>query len=124
VALSLVTVLFVGAHLGELAWLAGTGRVEHGAPWLAIACAVLPALGGTLTAINNQGEFVRIAKRSSAMAARFAELGRAVEAMTAPERSLTLAELQDVSYRISQMMVAEVLDWRVVFSDQSLQMHT
>jgi hypothetical protein len=122
-ALSLITVIFVGAHLAKLLWQVNGGEAEHGQPWLAIACAVLPALGATLTAINSQGEFVRIAKRSRAMAARFSELGAVVAALTAPARPLNLAEMQDVSYKISQMMVAELLDWRVVFMDQSLQMH-
>src|SRR5262249_3099134 len=72
--LFIVTIITVVLHLIHLMY-EGT-YIAHGAEggvrsdfWV-IFTAGLPAIGAALAAINNQGEFARVAKRSRAMAAR------------------------------------------------------
>jgi hypothetical protein len=95
-----------------------SGQVDA---WLTLACAALPALGSALVGINNQGEFARIAKRSTAMAksfSRFSErIGRVYAAGGATPP--TIGEVTKVAGEVAQLMVDEVADWRVVFTDRS-----
>ncbi len=84
------------------------------------ASAVLPALGAALEGINNQGEFIRVAKRSAAMASGFAKYGTRIVALESgpPPR---LSQVIPLSSTIADAMVAEVVDWRAVFIDRPLQ---
>ena len=71
--LFIVTIMMVAFHLIHLVyvWLRdghGTEVGVHSDFWV-IFTAGLPAIGAALAAINNQGEFARVAKRSRAMAA-------------------------------------------------------
>jgi len=94
------------------------GSIKELAPYFTIACAVLPALGGALTAINNQGEFARIAKRSRAMDERL----ESIRARLRPEGSgaLRLTQLIEMATTVARLMVDEMLDWRVLFQDRPL----
>jgi len=84
---------------------------------LVLAAASLPALGAALEGITNQGEFVRIAKRSAAMATGFAAHAEALDAL---EKSAAphLADVTPLSSKIAKAMVDEVVDWRMVFVDR------
>ena len=85
--------------------------------------AFLPALGASLAGVNNQGEFRRITKRSEAMAEHLKKLLAEAEAMTAADRApiaLRWSAVADLTSRVTQLMVNEVLDWRVVFLDRPL----
>lgn len=84
--------------------------------WL-IAAAWLPAAGAALAAINNQGEFARIAKRSRAMAGRLKEHHEKLSKDGVAGRS---SEVAEDALRVAQTMVDEVLDWRLVFLDRPL----
>lgn len=94
--------------------------VPHVATFL---CGFLPALGAAFAGISNQGEFRRVAKRSAAMKANLrAMLARALKL----ERRLQgagppapgLDEVGDLADEAARLMVNEVLDWRVVFTDR------
>ena len=87
--------------------------------WLVLVSAVTPALGAALASINNQGEFSRLSKRSRAMAdgfarfkARIAELRDGAGAPTAP-----LSAVTTLAGEMTEMMVDENIDWRVVVLD-------
>lgn len=98
---------------------AGSGYISAAADrWLVLAAATLPALGAALEGINNQGEFVRVAKRSMAMASIFEKYS---EKITLAEKTppLLLAELIPLSGRIAESMVDEVVDWRAVIIDRA-----
>jgi hypothetical protein len=86
--------------------------------WLTLLCAVLPALGAALAAINNQGEFLRITKRSRAMAQRLAQLKGEIEALREASSGPTFGQVLAIAATVAQLMVDEVLDWRVVFQDR------
>jgi hypothetical protein len=94
---------------------------DSGLAWLdrglLAAAAVLPALGAALEGINNQGEFIRIGKRSAAMASGF---GRYAEKIASLKKGPPpkLAEVIPLSSDISEAMVAEVVDWRAVIIDR------
>jgi hypothetical protein len=124
VGLSLLTATLVLVHLLELLLHANTpGDAAGQTHWLLVACAVLPALGGTLAAISNHGEFARVARRSEAMATRLKELQTDASEHLMPDKVLNLGELQEISQEVSMMMVEEVLDWRVLFADRPLVLH-
>ena len=87
---------------------------------LLLASAALPALGAALEGINNQGEFIRVAKRSAAMASGFAKYGTRIAALEKGP-PLRLSQIIPLSSTIADAMVAEVVDWRTVFIDRPLQ---
>ncbi len=96
-------------------------RLEAHRDWLILASALLPALGAALTSINNHGEFVRIAKRSRAMAdgfARFAHDILGLRAALARGESVSLSQITPIASGIAETMVDENIDWRVVVLDR------
>ncbi len=117
------TAAIIAYHVLELMFegLHDNNAVQHGTHWLAVLCALLPAMGAAFAAINNQGEFSRIAKRANAMEKRFCDLHKQTAQWgdSMPIKSTTLLLF---AHQISQVMVAEVLDWRVVFLDRPLVM--
>lgn len=84
---------------------------------LAALGAIFPALAAALAGINNQGEFGRIAKRSRAMADRLQQLEGEISALS-QRPDVRSREAIDVTWGLAQLMVDEVLDWRVVFKDR------
>jgi hypothetical protein len=118
-----VTAAIIAVHAVELMLegMRGAEGVAHGTHWMAVLCALLPATGAAFAAINNQGEFNRIAKRAQAMERRFGEL-REQTAQWGDSVALSSTTLLLLAHQISQMMVAEVLDWRVVLLDRPLVM--
>jgi hypothetical protein len=89
--------------------------------WLTLACAALPALGSALVGISNHGEFARIAKRSAAMAKSFGRFSEAIGQIHAAGGATppTIGEVTRIAGEVAQLMVDEVADWRVVFTDRS-----
>jgi len=83
-------------------------------------CASFPALGAALSGINHQGEFARIARRSRAMAARLTQVKAELEVLLEPRRIVRSNEAAAHALQAAQIMVDEVLDWRVVFLDRPL----
>jgi hypothetical protein len=125
VGLFSLTVVGVGLHLAPYLFGEGLGEartwIKHAGPWLVMTSAVLPALGAALAGINNHGEFARMAKRSSGMAAGFAEYARQIAKMQGKrgqEDPVFLADVIPLASTIAQTMVDEVIDWRVVVLDR------
>ena len=86
---------------------------------LLVAAAVLPAFGAAVEGINNQGEFVRIAKRSAAMAGAFRRFSARI-AIFQKGQPPRLADIVPLSGNIAETMIAEVVDWRAVIIDRQL----
>jgi hypothetical protein len=85
--------------------------------FLLLLSAVLPAFGAAFEGISNQGEFIRISKRSAAMASGFAKYAARI-ALIKKGPAPKLAEIIPMSSAIADAMVAEVVDWRAVFIDR------
>jgi hypothetical protein len=85
--------------------------------WLILACATLPAFASALAGINNQSDFGRISKQSRSMADAFKQLEERIAALK-KIASLKLADVTPVAAQTTQLMVDEVLDWRVVFIER------
>lgn len=89
--------------------------------WLLLIAAVAPSVGAALANINNQGEFARLAKRSRAMIEGFSSFrgqllalrARAVAGQPGP----AISEVTSLARRMTEMMVDENVDWRVVVVD-------
>jgi len=103
------TVVCILAHL--LPFLHALG------PVLILCCAAFPALGAALHGIKNQGEFARVARRSEAMEAQLEALLAACAHYEA-EPSLRSADLIRLAQDAADLMLDEVLDWRVIFLDR------
>ncbi len=92
--------------------------------WMTIACAGLPSIGAALVGIKYQGEFARISKRSMAMAEHLKRLNSQVTELQKnledPTDRLVSNQIINLSLQTSKLMVYEVLDWRIVFSDRPL----
>jgi len=94
---------------------------------------IFPAVGAALTGIVNQGEFRRLAKRSTGMTKHLKKLledvskVQAALAAAAPpgadqseKLNYVSVKARDFATRTAQLMILEVLDWRVVFLDRPL----
>jgi hypothetical protein len=89
-------------------------------PWLVVLCAFAPALGAAIANIDNQGEFVRLAKRSHAMRDVFETFEREIATLRDPDATGEPApslKIADLAARIADRMIEENLDWRVVVLD-------
>jgi hypothetical protein len=95
---------------------------------LIFMCGFLPALGAALAGIGNQAEVRRVAKRSEAMHRHFETLASRMRGLldtakgtpAAPQDRQLSVEVADVALRATELMINEVLDWRVVFIDRPL----
>jgi len=87
---------------------------------LTLLCAFLPALGAALAAIRSQAEAQRLAQRSEAMEDSLRRLQLDLAGVPVADASLTSQRLRDCSDRVSDLMIKEMLDWRVVFQDRPL----
>jgi hypothetical protein len=87
--------------------------------WLTLACATLPAFGAAMGGISNQGEFVRIAKRSKSMADALTRRAERIDELLAQqEPKVRLPQVARLAHEITQLMVAEVVEWRIIFVDR------
>ena len=94
---------------------------------LTFCCGFFPAMGAALAGIINQGEFLRIAKRSEAMKIQLESLKSQTNCLK--EQIFSSVDLSDYQFSskavqlagdVAHLMVYEVLDWRVVFLDRPL----
>lgn len=112
-----VTVLAMMTHLVLLA--AGPEPGGHLLPaLLTLCCAFFPAMGAAFAGINNQGEFARLARRSRAMAERLSGMSAELGALADSQSDVKLHQVTPMALDVAQLMVDEVLDWRVVFLDR------
>ncbi len=117
--LFVLTFLGILVHLG-LAW-PGLFPREAGAAadhWLVLVSATAPALGAALAGINNQGEFQRLSKRSTAMADGLSRIHRDIVRLRAAEQGLRLSGVLELSELMGELMIQEVMDWRIMFADR------
>ena len=118
--LFIVTLAGVALHLGfVLFWPALEGPSRHFVGFLIFAAGAFPAAGAAMAAINNLGEFQRLAKRSRAMAASFEAADKDLQGISAQHLSVRLQDLAPIATRVAEMMVEEVSDWRVVVYDRA-----
>jgi hypothetical protein len=122
------TILACIAHL-----LFGAGALTTERSWvlgsLVFAAGFLPALGAAIAGITNQGEFRRLGMRSEAMFRRLADLESRAKGLldklnaAGPDVWIPSAsgEVSEVAVQAAQLMVNEVLDWRIVFLDRPLK---
>ena len=123
VALFVLTAVCIGAHFLCMYFHEGmpSSLHERMSSLLTFLCAFFPALGAALAAINNQGEFTRIAKRSGAMVEHLTQLDEEAAALIASDPPPTSQQATALALRAAQLMVDEVLDWRVVFVEHTLR---
>ena len=126
VALFITTLLVCFVHLGFAAYAkrpvadaASTHAVAR-AGWLTFFAAFLPALGAALSAIRGQAELHRVAQRSSAMHERLTDLHLVLASTACRPDELNSVRLRENVQRIANLMIDEMLDWRVVFQDRPL----
>jgi hypothetical protein len=117
--LFIVTVAGVALHLGALLIAPSNTFIRQSIRLSIFAAGAFPAIGAALAAINNLGEFKRLAKRSHAMAANFAASEVALNRVSAFSDIVRLRDLTPIAARIADSMVEEVSDWRIVFNDRA-----
>ncbi len=79
----------------------------------------LPAVGAALAGIRSQGEFERVKKRSRAMLQTLRRICAELENCTS-HQTVSFAVLDVIAADAGQLMVDELLDWRIVFKDRPL----
>ncbi|MCX6923772.1 MAG: hypothetical protein NT154_11275, partial [Verrucomicrobia bacterium] len=111
------------AHLAHL-WIEGNPGfdwIPHHTPGcLILLCAFLPALGAASAAIRSQCEAQRLAQRSQAMEEALKQLQLDLASVSTSEKAQNSQRLRDCADRVSDLMIRETLDWRVVFQDRPL----
>jgi hypothetical protein len=114
-ALTLVACL---VHVGHVAF-AGAPPFAWVPPWMpgwfTLLCAFLPAAGAACAAIRGFAETRRISQRSRAMADELAKLRDECAGVPVSGNSLNLQRLRECADRVSDLMIQETFDWRVVF---------
>ena len=88
--------------------------------WMTALLAILPAIGAALFGIRSQGEFQRVAKRSRGMQEELTRYGK--EFVRLQKVSADARTTLETATACSQLMVREVLDWRIVFVDHPLDL--
>lgn len=91
--------------------------------WLIFAAAFLPALGAALAAIRTQAEAQRLSRRSHAMMQSLVQLRLEFASMPTRDGEGNSQRLRARADRVTELMVREMLDWRVVVLDQPLETH-
>lgn len=82
---------------------------------------VFPAVGAVLAGIRGQGEFDRVKKRSEAMRHSLEQiLEKKLKDPTSGDTPVSSAVLSATVANSGQLMVDELLDWRIVFKDRPL----
>ncbi len=118
-----LTIIAGLVHLSPLVWKA-MGEYPRVGLVMTFLCGFLPALGAALAGISNQAEFRRVARRSRGM---LSELDRLLADAKAWQESLagngaaatpTSVQVASLAATTAQLMVNEVIDWRVVFLDR------
>jgi len=121
-ALTLVACLL---HVGHLRLEGGplVAWVPHRVSgWLTLLCAFLPAAGAAFAAIRGFAETHRLAQRSRAMQDALARLQADLANIPTEAGALNLQRLRQCADRVSDLMIRETLDWRVVFQDRPLNL--
>jgi len=119
--LTLVACLLHLAHL-RLEGSTITARMGDPSGWLTLLCAFLPAAGAAAAAVRGFAETQRVAQRSKAMRDALARLQADLSSVPVTCGALNLQRLRACADRVSDLMIRETLDWRVVFQDRPLNL--
>jgi hypothetical protein len=79
-----------------------------------------PAFGAALAGIRTQAEFERVKKRSRAMLQTLQRICKELAPRAAGREKISYAALNLIVAEAGQLMVDELLDWRIVFKDRPL----
>jgi len=80
---------------------------------------LLPAIGAAFAAIRSQGEMERLALRSQSLATQLGYLGRELDSLQDAPSSAALGQIAESG---ADAMIADVLDWRMVFQSRPLEL--
>ncbi|TFH28448.1 MAG: hypothetical protein E4H00_08730 [Myxococcales bacterium] len=119
-ALFVITVAAVGAHLMHLSISLDESSWREGAV-LTIIVAALPAFLGALHGISVQGELEVTAERAGSMSAHLANALADMVGSRDPKAG-SVAEVSDRAVRAARMMLAEVLDWRIIHQAHEVEL--
>lgn len=93
-------------------------------PWavavIALIATASPALGAALAGIRSQAEFERVKKRSRAMLQTLQRICKELSPRHPGAQNISYADLNLIVAEAGQLMVDELLDWRIVFKDRPL----
>jgi hypothetical protein len=89
-------------------------------PGMALCATALPAFGAAFAAIRSQGEFERVRKRSNAMLRTLQHICRQLDAPHRTDEKISFIALNQIAAEAGQLMVDELLDWRIVFKERPL----
>lgn len=81
---------------------------------------VFPAIGAALAGIRSQGEFERVKKRSKVMHQSLEQISTRLSADPNGDFPISSTELSVIVAEAGQLMVDELLDWRIVFKERPL----
>jgi hypothetical protein len=87
---------------------------------IGLLATVFPAFGAALAGIRSQAEFERVKKRSRAMLQTLRHICRELHATHQNSTKSSYAALNLIVAEAGQLMVDELLDWRIVFKDRPL----
>ena len=88
--------------------------------WPTLLSAFMPALGAAFAAIRSQCEAQRLARHSKAMDDALERVQLDFASVPCDPNSLNSVRLRICADRASDLMIREMLDWRVVFQDRPL----
>ena len=87
---------------------------------IGLCATALPAFGAALAGMRSQGEFERVKKRSKAMLQTLRHICRELDGHSRNEQKISYGALSLIVAEAGQLMVDELLDWRIVFKDRPL----
>ncbi len=117
---ALICLVFIAGTV--LAWLTGFRLQDHDPDhWvlktLTFFTALLPTLGAALGAIHVQGDFKTVAEQSERTAKRL----KAIDEILAKEPAV-LSRVADRFEKVSDIMMADLLEWQTVFRTRPLSL--
>lgn len=107
-----LTALAVAIHFTNL-WV-GHESTPGGMGLTTVAAVFLPVVGAALMGIKYQGAFARLAMRNEAMVQGLTQYGKTIDALMSREVPPTSAEVVELTMSVAQLMIDEVVDWRVI----------
>jgi hypothetical protein len=94
-----------------------THLIFHDWEWLTLPAAVFPAFGAAMAGIAFQAEFKRVGRRSKAMIDALGEASKSLKM-----KPINYEAIAETAIQATDIMIAEVLDWRVLFLERKPQL--
>lgn len=113
--LFVVTAAVVALHLSILLVEIQTddGSAHSGMGLMTVMAAFFPVAGAALAGIKHQGAFARLAMRNEAMVEGMTQYGQTINVLMKRKVPPTSAEAVKLAVSVAQLMIDEVVDWRV-----------